>query len=147
MQKIPDFPYVIHRDGRIVRLDSRVGYPQGREIKPQIKEDGYVRVTLVDRGRRKDALLHRLLAEAFLPNPEGHGFVDHLNGDRADNRLENLEWVTRSENERRKFQKKNAERDEGIRAWKGDYKSCAEHFGCSAGTVHRIWREYGRAND
>lgn len=60
---------------------------------------GYVRVGLTDlNGNTKTYRVHRLVAEAFLPNPEGKEHVNHKNSWKDDNRLENLEWVTASEN-------------------------------------------------
>ena len=65
---------------------------------------GYWRVCLVKNGKRKDVSVHRLVAQAFLPNPDNKPQVDHLNGDKRDNRVENLEWVTRKENIQRAIQ-------------------------------------------
>ena len=59
---------------------------------------GYVMVSLSHKGQQKKYYISRLVALAFLPNPDGKCCVNHKDGDKANNRLENLEWVTRSEN-------------------------------------------------
>jgi hypothetical protein len=60
---------------------------------------GYLHVELTDAsGNRKHKRIHRLVAEAFLPNPEGKTDVGHKDNCRTNNCVENLEWVTRKEN-------------------------------------------------
>jgi|7_EtaG_2_1085326.scaffolds.fasta_scaffold41168_1 hypothetical protein len=51
-----------------------------------------------ENGIQKDEYIHRMVAKAFVPNPEGKPVVDHSNGDTLNNRVENLRWATRGEN-------------------------------------------------
>lgn len=68
------------------------------------KKTGYYEVTLVDdNGEKNYFLLHRLIAAAFLGMPEDGEEVNHINGDKADNRVVNLEWVTHADNLRHAF--------------------------------------------
>ena len=69
----------------------------GRILKPYIKPSGYKQVQL---GRKTiPQYIHRLVAIAFIPNIENKPQVNHINGNKGDNRIENLEWVTASEND------------------------------------------------
>ncbi|MBF8964299.1 HNH endonuclease [Pontibacter sp. FD36] len=73
-------------------------YKQPRILKPGDIGTGHQQVTLRTQGKNKKLLVHRLVANAFISNPGGYPFVDHINGIPEDNRVENLRWVTNREN-------------------------------------------------
>jgi hypothetical protein len=66
----------------------------GRNIRTHVDDRGYVSVHLKDRTYRA----HRVVASVFLPNPENKPEVNHIDGNKANNRISNLEWATKSEN-------------------------------------------------
>lgn len=67
-------------------------------LKPYATKRGYLMVVLSCDGERSKALVHRLVAQTFIDNPDGLTDVNHKNLNKADNRAKNLEWVTRCEN-------------------------------------------------
>lgn len=67
-------------------------------LHPVSISDGYVQVGLYKCGRRKKFLIHRLVAQAFLNNPNNLSQVNHINGIKNDNEMKNLEWCTGCEN-------------------------------------------------
>lgn len=60
--------------------------------------NGYLRVSLSKDNHVKQAFVHRLVAEAFVDNPKGYKYIDHLDSDRHNNKPDNLVWCTQSEN-------------------------------------------------
>lgn len=64
----------------------------GRIMKPKITRDGYLRIGLYKNGIKKSKLIHRLVAEAFIPNPKSFLEVNHKDENKKNNYVENLEW-------------------------------------------------------
>lgn len=92
--------YAVDDVGNVFSLINNHGRPRTAPMRLQanLQPDGYVGIVLPLSTGRKFCLVHRLVAEAYIPNPEGKPEVNHKNGDKSDNDESNLEWVTRSEN-------------------------------------------------
>lgn len=85
--------YQVTSWGRVYSVEKE------RFLIPQENEKGYLRVSLTEEnGRRKHKKVHRLVATAFIPNPENKPQVNHKDGNKSNNSFTNLEWVTDEEN-------------------------------------------------
>ena len=80
--------YEITKDGQIINRHT------GHVLKPQPNGKGYLRVSI----GKKLQFVHRLVAEKYIPNPEGKEQVNHKDGNKLNNSADNLEWVTNQEN-------------------------------------------------
>lgn len=102
--RINNFPnYYITDDGRVY---TRRAYANkaGRVMKLRTFEhNGYVWCNLCYNNKVKHVSVHRLVAQAFIPNPNNLPEVNHINGHKNDNRVANLEWASRSDNLKHSF--------------------------------------------
>lgn len=90
-----------YNDYKINRVGD-IKNKRGWILKPSVVHHGYRRVTLYKKGEHKSFPLHRLVAITYIPNPESLIEIDHINNNPADNRVENLRWITRADNNNRK---------------------------------------------
>ncbi len=87
--------YMVSNIGRVRSFTWKM---RGKIMSSQLDKWGYLAVGLHDGKRHKRELIHRLVAYAFIPNMMDKPGVNHINGDKQDNRAENLEWATQREN-------------------------------------------------
>lgn len=98
-KKIDNFPnYMISNLGRVKSLNYRGNTKKEVLLTPYKNNEGYLGLNLWNNGKCKHYTIHRLVAQAFISNPENKPFIDHINTIRNDNRVENLRWVTSKEN-------------------------------------------------
>lgn len=94
---MPDIKPIKEFDGYFASKDGDI-YSKNdgvlRKLKPYINKSGYYIVSI----RRHTKILHRLVAKTWIPNPDNLPEINHKNGVRTDNKIENLEWVSRLEN-------------------------------------------------
>lgn len=90
--------YLVTPDGTVYSKGD------GKPLKQYKTEKGYAVVYLCIRGKTVARKVHRLVAELFVPNPEGKPEINHIDGDKMNNRASNLEWSTRSENIKHAYQ-------------------------------------------
>lgn len=98
-KKINDLPYEVSNFGT-VRRDPKSKYNQKAKscVQPYVNNKGYLCINLYKNSKVYKFQIHRLIAIAFLPNPEGLPVINHIDGNPLNNDLSNLEWCTQSYN-------------------------------------------------
>lgn len=101
--------YQVSNMGRVKSLDRYVKTNKGgktllkSKIMKPMERKGYMRVSLTKNNFDKTYSIHRLVGIAFIPNPDNKPQINHINGNRSDNRVENLEWCTNGENQKHAY--------------------------------------------
>lgn len=80
--------YIIYSDGRVYSKCSSIF------LKPKIDKAGYANVTFCDKGKRRYFKVHQLVARMFIPNPNNYDQINHLDENKLNNDVSNLEWST-----------------------------------------------------
>lgn len=101
--KVSDDGKVYTMDHTYLRKNGRLDNRKGKQLKPKIDKYGYETIVLTKNGIRKNYTIHKLVALAFIPNPQNKPTINHINGIKTDNRVSNLEWATEKENQIHKW--------------------------------------------
>lgn len=133
--------YQVSNLGRVKSLDMKLPYKRhgnncfrvrkGKILTPAIMKNGYLRVEMSKDGTHKLNLVHRIVANAFIPNLNRYKEINHKNCDKCDNRVENLEWCDSSYNKKHALENKLYKTEKPILQLKNgvvikEYKSAME---------------------
>lgn len=97
MKPIPE------HDEYCITEDGVVFGKYGKKLIGHVDRCGYREVALTENGKTRWHLVHRLVAMTYIPNPKNLPFINHIDGNKLNNHIDNLEWCTRSENARHSF--------------------------------------------
>lgn len=93
IKKFPE--YQVSNFGRVKSFKQN---KNGKIMKPRLDHNGYPTINIRTDNKNKNVSIHRLVAENFIPLVEGKEYVNHIDGNKENNKVTNLEWVTQSEN-------------------------------------------------
>ena len=143
--------YQVSNMGSVKRLNVRdsIGRTQSERILKARNNSGYLLVSLYKNAKQSNYNIHRLVAEAFIPNPENKPQVNHIDEDKTNNSTLNLEWVTAKENQNHgssieRSAKNRCKSVIAIDVANGEYneyvscKECAIKLGLSAGNINNV---------
>ena len=136
--------YQVSNLGNIKSLNYR-GTGQERILKQMFNTSGYLQVGLYKDGKSKLHMTHKLVAEAFIENPDNKVRVSHINTNRTDNRAENLCWASQKEIRNRPDNQKRPRRRITAKVFcegtiYNSVAECAEHYGVKRITMYK-WLE------
>lgn len=132
--------YLVSNDGKVKSLRTE------KLLKPTTDKDGYLYYVLCVDGVRKTIKAHRLVAMAFIENTENKSAIDHINGIKTDNNVENLRWVTNKENTHNPITLKKVIARGKERLPKLLQASIDRDFGRKKTAVYKDGKKYGEFN-
>ena len=115
MRKYLDTKYFISENGDVLNSTS------GRMLKHQDNGNGYKKVIMTNKGVQIQRYVHRLVAELYIPCIKNKNQVNHIDGDKNNNSLSNLEWVNNSENQIHAH--KTGLKKSGNKIWNGKFSA------------------------
>ena len=95
---VKDVDYIVSSDGKVYSTCTGGPSYYHKEISQRLNSDGYFQITVGKTGSRSQYRVHRMVAEAFIPNPDNLPEVNHKDYDRTNNNVDNLEWCTHANN-------------------------------------------------
>jgi hypothetical protein len=101
MKQFRDTPYYVTEDGDVYRLWKFKGF---KKLKLYKNRYGYLKIDLSTDGQNKNYAIHRLVAEVYHSNPDNLPQVNHIDGDKSNNHISNLEWCNNSHNQKHAYQ-------------------------------------------
>lgn len=142
--------YIVSNTGIVKSVDRfniKNQYIKGKELTLQTNHGGYITAAMYKNGKVKVKFVHRIVAEAFIHNPDNKPYVNHLDETRDNNNVDNLEWVTHEENINYGTRTKKAAaarslaiiaRGNGIVKKFSSTKSAAKELGISQGNLSMV---------
>ena len=159
LYQVSSYGRVKSNDRTEICKNGLVRFREGKILKPHQNYNGYLWVSLCKNDKRKKNKIHRLVAQAFIPNINNKPQVNHIDGNKHNNNLKNLEWVTSKENMEHAIKKGLWEAPKGtknptnklsnenvldIRALLNEgvtVKELAEKYSVHTSTIYRIKRD------
>lgn len=136
-----DKKYAISNKGNIINVKS------GKRLNTRINAHGYKEIQLSTNGKRKNYRIHRLVAQLFILNTEKKPYINHKDGNKLNNTVDNLEWCTAKENDFHARHNNLKNQNKPIRAINLEDNSeivfeslseCARFLNTNTGSIHRV---------
>lgn len=143
-----DDKYAVSNFGQVKNVRTN------KYLKLKQNSKGYIEVQLLIKGRKQKFRVHKLVAMCFIPNIDNKPYVNHIDGDKANNYVNNLEWCTAKENDAHARETGLKSQNKPIKAINIDtleetvfesLSECARYFNCNKSYIHRVLKNtYGR---